>query len=685
MLLKPKNSQSNIIYKIEIESTLIKVLSPVKSQEFIDVIKPLGYKWHNSWQREISKFAGTTEDRATELACHLLANGFCIEIPDELKDKVLTQDYESEHKKWIFAGSGKFDNWFKLWWKNSGEDFWPIVRKYFDSRYDYETKCLHVLLDQYEILEDFAEVHDFRFSDKAKSLIDKAIEQQKEFLTCHIELKRKLEVKKIEEKLFDYSQFDDLPHRKFILKAKTELFEYQQKGIDKLLPVTIGALFMDMGTGKTRSAIELVIKRQSRISKVIWFCPVSLKDTIQYEIKKHTNTPDDLIAKFDKTTNIETINKDAFWYIIGLESMSSSDRMTLTANFLIDKNSFIIVDESSYIKGHNSIRTKRITKLAEIAKYRLILTGTPLSQGIVDLYAQMRFLSSNLLGYHSFYSFANNHLEYHKDYPGLIIKSHNVDWLASRINPFIYQITKEEAGLNLPEKLHKEYYFSLTGHQIRIYEKTKIELLSKLLEDEFNSYIIFELFTKLQQITSGFLNDEDGIYELDCLRLDVIKDIIEKLPDEKIVIWCKYIYSVNLIVNYLKDNFGEGKVSQFHGEIEEKQRSTELDKFRNDGFFFVATMATGGYGIDLTCSNYSIFYENDFKYQLRIQAEDRAHRIGARKNITYIDIFSNSGIEDRIRNAIAKKADVVKSFKQTVNKLKDKNNKELKSYLKKVL
>src|SRR5690606_17383086 len=168
---------------------------------------------------------------------------------------------------------------------------------------------------------------------------------------------------------------------------------------------------------------------------------------------------------------------DAFWYIVGIESMSDSARVILTVNQLVTERTFCIVDESTYIKGHSAWRTQRITVIGQRSRYRLILTGTPITQGVQDLYSQMRFLSPKILGYNSFYSFARNHLEYSDRYPGLIVRAHNTEYLAAKIRPYVYQITKDDAGLELPEKLHETYSTYLTVEQKEAYQAAKHELL----------------------------------------------------------------------------------------------------------------------------------------------------------------------------------------------------------------
>lgn len=458
-------------------------------------------------------------------------------------------------------------------------------------------------------------------------------------------------------------------------QTTTELFPHQRSPVEKLRRSRVGGLFMDMGTGKTRTAIQLIWLRRARIKNVIWFCPVSLKETVRREILKHTTCPDEQIHMFDDSTNIRTV-PTVFWYVIGIESMSSSDRTVLTVNRLITTRSFVIVDESSYIKGHKSRRTRRITALAKWCRYRLILTGTPMSQGVVDLYAQMRFLSPKILGYHSFYSFAANHLEYSEKYPGLVVRSHNTGWLAAKIQPYVYQISKEEAGLDLPPKLYDHRYFGMTRSQRALYEQAKEEILLSVPDELINSYVIFQLFTALQQIVSGFWNRREETIEVPHLRLEILQDIVRSLPEEKIIIWCKYRYSIQQVGHALKDMYGPKAVALFYGDLSEHERNREADRFRREARFFLATQATGGHGLTLTEARYAVFYENEFKYANRLQAEDRNHRIGQDSSVTYIDIVCDRSIDDRIMQALAEKGDAVRDFKRKVDKVKDKTKTE---------
>lgn len=450
------------------------------------------------------------------------------------------------------------------------------------------------------------------------------------------------------------------------MNLHTETMPHQRAAVDKLLPIKVGALFMEMGTGKSRTAIEMVARREHKISRVLWFCPVSLKQTIASEINRHVHEAS--VHVFDHKTRMAAI-PEAYWYVVGIETMSASRRVILAVNALVDDRTMVIVDESQYIKGHRAARTDWITRIGETARYRLILTGTPITQGVQDLFAQMRFLSHKILGYRSFYSFANNHLEYSDKYPGLIVRAHNTQVLADKVQPYVYQVTKAEC-LDLPDKLYERRYFQMTDPQRWAYEDAKEEILATLDPDDFTSYTIFQLFTALQQVVSGYRNKKGDITELPHRRPDVLERIINEIPaDEKIIIWAKYHYDIRQIMDVLKPF---GPAVEFHGGLTERQRNESVRLFRDSARFLVATPSAGGHGLTLNEAAHVIFYNNGFKYSERVQAEDRCHRIGQDRPVTYIDLVCVQSIDDRIMRALDAKGNTVQAFKREIDKVKNK-------------
>ena len=659
MLISPSSSRTSTIATVWYSGNALLCSFKEHNEQFRKQVKSLGLEWSEparAWTRSLNtELNGTPLDRAGELVARLINAGFICDVDDQISQAVQAATWQPEQNRWVKAGNGKFH----LRWRGKDENLYWRAKMLPDAQYDPETKSVTVPTLYFSEVIGFAEEHQFEFTEKAKTLIETAEREYRRVILPEAPAPQ-VQKKKRAVRVFDLHKFVDIPTHN--LTVKTELYPHQVAAVEKILPMRVGALFMDMGTGKTRCAIELVHRRQQRISRVVWFCPVSLKITIATEIEKHSTGT--IVHVFDDNTTEENI-PEAFWYVVGIESMSSSDRVVLAVNSLIDSDAFVIVDESTYIKGHASKRSMRIAEIGGRSRYRLLLTGTPLTQGVEDLYAQMRFLSQDILGYGSFYSFANNHLEYSDKFPGMIVRAHNVNHLAEKISTFVYQVTKDEC-LDLPEKLYDRLYFELTPEQAEAYCQAKYEILIGNEDRDIESWIIFKLFTALQQIVSGFWNRDGKFLRFPHKRIETLKTVLRGISEnEKVIIWCKYVESVRQIAEALPG------CALYYGDLSETERDAQLQLFRGESRYLVATQATGGHGLTLNETCHHVFYENEFKYSHRIQAEDRSHRIGQTRPVTYIDIVSRTGIDDRIQTALSRKEDVVKSFRREVKKVKD--------------
>lgn len=474
------------------------------------------------------------------------------------------------------------------------------------------------------------------------------------------------------------------------MQITTELLPHQTLAVAKLLPTRIGALFMEMGTGKSITTLELACIRQQKWDRLFWFAPCSLKETIYQEIIKHTDANEEDIALWGERVTDEHLPLSAHFHIIGIETMSASDRTVLAYASIVTEQSFVVVDESTYIKGHDSLRTQRITEISARTRYRLILTGTPFSNGVADLYAQMAFLSKKILGYTSYYSFAANHLEFevrrdsfgNKHPTNHVIRAHNVEYLAAKIAPYTYQVRKSEC-LELPDKLYEMRYFRMTDEQRCAYEQAKDEILSMEVDD-WTSIAIFRLFTALQAIVCGFWTRRDPKeHSLEHLtfrhqRIDVLREVLDEIPNgEKIIIWSKYQHAIKEIRTALLLRDGSDAVAEFHGAIPQKQRYQELGRWQQGGArYLLATQSTGGHGLTLNESAYAIFYADGYKFSERVQAEDRQHRYGQKRQPTYISLCCSASIDERIHTSLERKESALRSFQQQVQRYRTEGLRE---------
>jgi len=431
----------------------------------------------------------------------------------------------------------------------------------------------------------------------------------------------------------------------------TKLMSHQEKAVNKLRKIKVGALFMEQGTGKTRTAL--------------WLCPCSVKENLRRDIIKHAGT-----------------DLEGFITICGIETLSTSTKWNNKLLDIIERHScYLIVDESSKVKNFNAKRTRNIIRLSELCKYRLILNGTPVTRNEVDLFSQMYILDWRILGYKSMWSFSSNHIEL--DEYGKFRRCLNVSYLTDKIAPYAYQICKDQC-LDLPPKTYETVYYSLTEKQEVHYEEVKDIFLSEV--DEFNETTIYRLLTALQLVISGKKiktivsedNQNVGIKKLekeeffnnkyDNPRIQILLNTIQNI-DSKCIIFAKYTDEIETILDILDEN--GYSAAGFYGKMNSKKRQNSIDKFMKDIQFLVANKTCAGYGLNLQFCSYIIFYSNDFDYGTRAQAEDRIHRIGQNQNVHIIDICANNKIDERILKSLANKENLAEAIKAEIEDKKD--------------
>ena len=446
---------------------------------------------------------------------------------------------------------------------------------------------------------------------------------------------------------------------------KTKLLDFQETAYNKLKGLKIGALYMEMGLGKTRTTLELIQYRlnKKKIERVLWLCPCSTKQNLKDQIEEHS----DLIDFID---------------IYGIETMSQSDRTYLEVYEKVQKHKYmLIVDESNLIKNFFAKRSERIREIAIFCKYKIILNGTPVTRNEADLFNQWYTLDWRVLGYRSYYSFCKNHLILDEK-TNRVKEVKNTEYLTNRISPYSYQAYKKEV-LHLPDKKFERYYFELTKEQQKEYYIDRDILIQKLeaAEDHQVSIIIYKLFTALQLVLSGrkintfeYLQHEPFFKDPnDNPRIKKLLEVIKKFnQDEKIIIWCKYTQEIKDIESVLKEQYGVGSTALFYGDISLKERNKEIERFKTDARFLIGNKASGGYGLNLQFCSTMIFYSNDFDWGTRAQAEDRIHRIGQNIEPLYIDIIAADTLDERIISNLGRKESLAAALKRLL-KRKNKN------------
>lgn len=323
------------------------------------------------------------------------------------------------------------------------------------------------------------------------------------------------------------------------------------------------------------------------------------------------------------------------------------------------------IDESTTIKNHKAKRTKALIKIAAGFKYKRIMTGSPITKEPMDIYAQAAFLGPRTLGYNSFYAFQARYAVTQKRTMGAhsfqqVVGYRNLDELTQKIDTFSYRVLKEDC-LDLPEKTFTARYVTLTKEQRQMYDQLRQEGFLMLEEgDMVSTPQIITLMLRLQQVVSGHLMSDDGeLITFPSGRIDALKEVAAETTG-KIVVFARFRHSIQQIQEALESEYGEGSVVTYFGDTSVEARELAVKNFQDPTVnprFFV-TNKTGAYGITLTEASTMVFYESDFSLEVRLQAQDRVHRIGQKNPVTYVDLIAEGTIDEKIVENLRNKIDM---------------------------
>jgi SNF2 family DNA or RNA helicase len=350
--------------------------------------------------------------------------------------------------------------------------------------------------------------------------------------------------------------------------------------------------------------------------------------------------------------------------VMNVEALSTDKGKLFAAKFLRSHKSMLAIDESTTIKNPKAKRTKNILSLSFICKYRRIMTGSPVTRNPLDLYAQCEFLNPRLLQFTSYYAFRNRYAEMktihvHGRSVNVVNKFQNLKELSETLKPFSYRVLKQDC-LDLPEKVYIKREISLSPEQKKLYEQMKKQAIAVLNGKQVTSVTVLTQLMRLQQITCGHFTADDGsIQPVKNNRLAELLDVLEEV-EGKVIIWGHYQEDVKNIVNILTEKYGPGSVVSYYGLTPQEERQKNIKRFQaNNGVrFLVGTPQTGGYGITLTEANTVIYYSNGYDLEKRMQSEDRAHRIGQKKTVTYVDIIAQDTVDEKIVKSLRKKINI---------------------------
>lgn len=438
---------------------------------------------------------------------------------------------------------------------------------------------------------------------------------------------------------------------------KTKPYAHQKTGFD--LGTQNDAFFFmdDMGTGKTWMAIQIIDYRirKGLAKKILILAPKTVLTTWESEFKKHSNLEPALI-KGSKEKR-ERIMRESRICLMNYDLINSfnifSEKGTLKGNRLIEfEFDMVILDESHYIKTMKAKRTKGIHKFIATIKYRILMTGTPITNGAEDIFSQYKALDDGSTFGPSFYAFRNRYfintgfgnIQNWEVRPGCL------DEIKKKMFSKARRVTKHEC-LDLPPKNYQRIDVDFTKDQERIYKELERKLYTEIeyqgTKQEIEIRFLMTKLMKLNQVTSGFVYQNIGKDQrrvglpIPHHKIKILRELIEDKP--KVVVWALFQYDLETLMREFQDM--------------NPVRENRWQDFQEnpDHRLLIGQVHSGGIGITLTAAEYVVYYSQGYSLTDRRQNEDRTHRAGTTGTVTYIDLAIPGTIEDDIIQALEKK------------------------------
>jgi SNF2 family DNA or RNA helicase len=460
-------------------------------------------------------------------------------------------------------------------------------------------------------------------------------------------------------------------------KFKTKPYKHQLTALEKSWNKETYAYFMEMGTGKTKVLIDnmSMLYDKGKIDGALIIAPKGVVKT-WYEQEIPTHLPDHIenvtvlwqpnITKKqqEKLESLFEIETALHILVMNVEAFSTEKGMKFASKFLNSHKVLMAIDESTTIKTPTAKRTRNIIDLGEYAKYRRIMTGSPVTKNPLDLYTQCYFLDPYLLDHASYYSFRNRYAVMKSMHVRgrtiqVVHAFQNLGELSEKLQGFSYRVLKEDC-LDLPPKNWTKRHITLSNEQKKVYDQMKKEALATLNGKVTSTMTVITQLMRLQQITCGhFVADDGSTQEIKNNRITELMEVLAEI-EGKAIIWGHWQKDIQNIVGEIEKIYGPGSVVSYYGLTPQDERQDNIRRFQDDPKcrFMVGTPSTGGYGITLTAANTVIYYSNGYDLEKRLQSEDRAHRIGQKKNVTYIDIIAEDTVDEKIVKSLRKKINI---------------------------
>ena len=456
-----------------------------------------------------------------------------------------------------------------------------------------------------------------------------------------------------------------------------KLWDHQAEAVERAWTLRDQALFFEMGTGKTAAAINIArvkFVKENRLLRTLVLGPPIVLENWRREFFMHSKLTDKDVTvltgsgkKRAEALCLKALENEkrnyAQVFVTNYESLLMPDLYEAITAWHPE---MIIYDEAHRCKNMTSKRTKAAIKLSDRAEYRVILTGTPVTNSPMDLFGQMRILDKGKTFGDNYWAF-RAHFFYDKN-AGMPKGKHFPDWrirpgameeISQKLKGICMRVKKSEC-LDLPPLVRQIIPVDLAPEQAKLYGEMKKGFIAFINDKACVAELAITKALRLQQIVSGYVKMEDGseIQLKTNPRKDALKQLLEDVtPAGKVLVWAVFKENYQQIREVCEEL--ALKYVEVHGEVPTSKRQEYVDQFNNDTEtrVFIGHPGSGGIGINLVSASYSIFYSRSFSLEHDLQAEARNHRGGSHihEKITRIDIVAKDTIDEHICRALAQK------------------------------
>jgi len=379
--------------------------------------------------------------------------------------------------------------------------------------------------------------------------------------------------------------------------------------------------------------------------------------TLMGEKEKRIRELDDLMKFPFPALKVAVINYESIW------------RDGLKEKLLEYDADMVICDESQRIKTHDTEQSEAAHELGDKARYKLILSGTPVQNEAVDIWSQYRFLDASVYG-DNFYAFRGRYCQMGGYGNKKIIGYFHMDELVKKEHSIAFRITKEEA-IDLPEQTFETRLLKMNADEKKLYDALRRDSYAELDGGgQITATTVLTKLLRLQQLTGGFLvsDDSDKPQLVSRSKLNALQDIIMDYAiagGRKLVIFARFIAEVKAIMELCDKLLKKSDKTYvcIYGGVKKEDRGPLVERFQKDPntILFIGQIDTAGTGITLTAADTCVYYSKNFNYATYEQSLSRIHRIGQRNVCTYIDLTVAGTIDERIQKSLAAKEDMAKA------------------------